>query len=134
MLLLREVVFCDFEFVATPGERPTPVCTVAHELRSGRTFRLWKDQFGPTPPWSVGPDILFLAYYASAELGCYRVLKWPMPERILDLFCEFRCATNGLDTPAGNSLLGALAYFGLDAIGASEKTDMRDLVLRAAPW
>jgi DNA polymerase family A len=27
-----------------------------------------------------------------------------------------------------------LAYFGLDAIGASEKTDMRELVLRGGPW
>ena len=24
---------------------------------------------------------VFVAYYASAELGCYRVLGWPMPER-----------------------------------------------------
>jgi DNA polymerase family A len=57
-----------------------------------------------------------------------------MPERILDLFVEFRAHTNGLDTPAGNSLLGALAYFGLDAIGATEKDDMRALVLRGGPW
>ena len=67
------------------------------------------------------PDVLFVAYYASAELGCYRVLGWPMPERVLDLFVEFRARTNGLATPAGNSLLGALAYFGLDSIGADEK-------------
>src|SRR5262245_36615649 len=57
-----------------------------------------------------------------------------MPERILDLFVEFRARTNGLDTPAGNSLLGALAYFGLDAMGATEKEDMRALVLRGGPW
>jgi DNA polymerase I len=62
------------------------------------------------------------------------VLGWPMPERILDLFCEFRARTNGLDTPAGNGLLGALAYFGLDAIGATEKDDMRQLALRGGPW
>src|SRR5262249_18372858 len=42
--------------------------------------------------------------------------------------------TNGLETPAGRGLLGALAYFGLDGIGASEKTEMRDLVLRGGPW
>jgi hypothetical protein len=61
------------------------------------------------------------AYYASAELGCYSALGWPMPERILDLFTEFRARTNGLDTLAGNSLLGALASFGLDGMGAAEK-------------
>jgi hypothetical protein len=86
----REVVAVDFEFIAATGNRPTPVCLVAHEQRSGRRFRLWRDQFGPEPPYATGPDVLFVAYYASAELGCYRVLGWPMPDRILDLFTEFR--------------------------------------------
>jgi DNA polymerase-1 len=130
----REVVAVDFEFIATPGNRPTPVCLVAHELRSGRRFLTWQDQFGPQPPYATGKDVLFVAYYASAELGCYRVLGWPIPERILDLFTEFRARTNGLDTPAGNSLLGALAYFGLDGMGAAEKEDMRALILRGGPW
>ena len=118
----------------SPGERPNPVCMVAHEFRSGRRFRLWWDQFGRLPPYAAGPDVLFVAYYASAELGCYRVLGWPMPERILDLFVEFRVRTNGLSTAAGNSLLGALAHFGLDSIGSIEKEDMRALVLRGGPW
>src|SRR5262249_4351459 len=71
---------------------------------------------------------------ASAEMGCYRVLGWPMPERILDLFTEFRARTNGLATPLGSGLLGALAYFGLDAMGATEKEEMRALILRGGPW
>ena len=130
----REIVVADFEFAATPGNRPVPVCLVAHELCNGRRFRMFQEQFGPTPPYATGPDVIFVAYYASAELGCYRVLGWPMPERILDPFAEFRARTNGLDTPAGNSLLGALAYFGLDAMGATEKADMRELILRGGPW
>ena len=130
----REIVVADFEFAGTPGNRPTPVCLVAHELHSERWFRIWQDELGSAPPYATGPDVLFIAFYASAELGCYRVLGWPMPERILDLFCEFRARTNGLETPAGNGLLGALAYFGLDAIGAVEKNEMRELVLRGGPW
>ena len=130
----REVWAVDFEFMAPAGERQIPVCLVARELRSGRTIRLWQDQFGPTPPFPISADVLFVAYYASAELGCFRALGWPMPARILDLFTEFRDATNGLPTPAGAGLLGALTYFGLDAIGATEKTEMRDLVLRGGPW
>ena len=63
-----------------------------------------------------------MAYYASAELGCFRALGWPMPARVLDLFCEFRNLTNGAATVAGNGLLGALAHFGLPAIDAAEKT------------
>jgi DNA polymerase I len=130
----REIVVADFEFAVTPGNRPVPVCLVAHELKSGRQFRIWQDQFTPAPPYTTGPDVLFVAYYASAELGCYHVLGWPMPERILDLFCEFRARTNGLETPAGNGLLGALAYFGLDSIGAGEKDEMRQLALRGRLW
>jgi hypothetical protein len=71
---------------------------------------------------------LFGAYYASAELGCYRALGWPTPERVLDLFAEFRNLTNGLPTPAGASLLGALTYFGIDAMAATEKKDMQEAI------
>ena len=124
----REVVVLDFEFTATTGERPGPVCLVAHELHSGRRFRIWRDQFGPRPPYATGPDVLFIAFYASADLGCYRVLGWPMPERIVDPFIEFRDRTNGLPTPAGSGLLGALTYFGLDAMGATEKKEMQEAI------
>jgi hypothetical protein len=124
-LPFRAVVALDFEFGAKPGERPAPVCLVAHELFSGQRWRLWADQFGSEPPFPTGPDVLVVAFYASAELGCYRVLNWPMPERILDLFTEFRDRTNGLETPSGSSLLGALTYFGLDSMGATEKKELQ---------
>src|SRR5262245_41183053 len=126
----REVVMADFEFAITPGERPDPLCLVVHELKSGRRFRIWQDQFGPAPPYATGRDVLFVAYYASAELGCYRVLGWPMPEQILDLFAEFRNHTNGIYTPDGASLLGALTHFGLDGIGATEKREMQEAIGR----
>jgi hypothetical protein len=118
----------DFEFETGIGERPVPVCLVAKELRSGRTYRIFQDEFGPTPPYATGPDVLFVAYYASAECGCYRALGWPMPERILDLFCEFRDRTNGLSTPAGAGLLGALTYFGLDGMAATEKREIQQAI------
>ena len=110
------MVVVDFEFAAIAGERPVPVCLVAHELRGGRRFRIFHDQFGPAPPYATGRDVFFVAFYASADLGCYRALGWPMPERILDPFVEFRDRTNGLPLPAGSSLFGALTYFGLDAL------------------
>ena len=130
----REVWAVDFEFVAPPGERPTPVCLVARELKSARKIRVWRDQFGPFPPYAVGADCLFVAYYASAELGCHLALGWPMPARILDIYTEFRCQTNGLPTVAGRGLLGALASYGLDTIGAVEKEEMRNLIMRGGPW
>jgi DNA polymerase-1 len=128
LIPFREVVVADFEFSALPGERPVPVCLVAHELRSGRRFRIFENQFGPLPPYATGPDVLFVGFYCSAELGCYRVLDWPMPERVLDVFVEFRNRTNGLPTPAGSGLLGALAYFGLDGIAAVEKHEMQEAI------
>jgi DNA polymerase I len=130
----REVWLCDFEFNSQPGERPNPVCLVALEMRKGKKRRLWRDQFEPEPPFKTDRDTLLVAYYATAELGCFRSLGWPMPERILDLFTEFRTLTNGLPTVGGNSLLGALAHFGLSGIGAEEKHQMRDLILRGGPW
>ena len=129
----REIVLVDFEFTSLPGERPAPIGLVAHELRSGRRFRIFRGQFPTTPPYATGPDILFVAYYASAELGCYRTLGWPMPERILDLFAEFRDRTNGLPTAAGASLFGALTQFGLDIAGADEKKEMQQAI-GAGQW
>ena len=129
-----EIWAVDFEFGSNPGENPEPVCLVAWELRSGRKLRLWRDEFGAAPPYPTGPDALFVAYYASAEIGCHLALGWPVPKRALDLFTEFRNHTNGVPTISGAGLLGALAHHGLDGIGAIEKDEMRDLVLRGGPW
>lgn len=133
-LPFAEVWVVDFEFSAKPGENPEPVCLVAWELRSGRKVRLWRDEFGATPPYPTGRHSLFVAYYASAEIGCHLALNWPVPERGLDLFTEFRNHTNGISTPSGAGLLGALTYHGLDGIGAVQKDEMRALVLRGGPW
>ena len=54
--------------------------------------------------------------------------------RVLDPFTEFRNLTNGWPTIAGNSLLGALAHYGLDGIEVDEKDEMRQRVLRGGPW
>lgn len=131
-----QVWLVDFEFRAEPGERPDPVCLVALELGSGAGFRLWRDELVSleSPPYPVGPDSLFVAYYASAELGCHLALGWPIPQRILDLYTEFRCETNGRMVPCGSGLIGALAYHGIPSIAAVEKEAQRNLVLRGGPW
>jgi DNA polymerase I len=129
-----EIWCVDFEFRAPAGERPDPVCLCAHEIRTGRRVRLWWDEFDTVPPYSIGPNSLFVAYFASADLGCHLVLGWPTPARIPDPFAEFRCLTNGLETVAGNGLLGALAHHGLNSMGACEKDVGRQLVMRGGPW
>jgi hypothetical protein len=132
----REVWLADFEFSAPPGERPTPVCLVAREFRSGRTVRLWQDDLRGrrVPPYPIGPDVLFVAYFASAELGCHLALGWPPPARVLDLYAEFRTRANGLSPPGGFGLLGALTWHGLDAMDAAEKESLRELAIRGGPW
>jgi DNA polymerase family A len=128
----REIWLADFEFCQPPGSQPSPLCLVAREYRTGQTLRMWADDLASefSAPIGSGSDSLFVAYYASAELGCFQALGWPLPERILDLFCEFRCITNGLDTPCGAGLLGALAHFGIDGIDACDKAEMRELAIR----
>lgn len=132
--LFNEIWFLDFEFRAPAGERPTVHCLVAHELYSGKEIRLGADEFGRNPPFNVGDDSLLVAYFASAEMNCFRALGWQMPVNLLDLFAEFRWFTNGLPTISGNGLLGALTHFGLTGINSLEKKEMRDLAIRGRPF
>ncbi|WP_328667619.1 DNA polymerase [Streptomyces sp. NBC_00322] len=124
----------DFEFISEPGSRPVPVCMVAKELISGRLLRLWRDDLPTTPPFDTGPNSLFVAYMAAAEISCFLELGWPVPERVLDLYVEFRAKTNGQTLSEGRGLLGALSYHGITGITSDEKHDGRALVMRGGPW
>lgn len=133
-LPFREVWAVDFEFAAPEGDRPTVVCLVAWELKSGQKLRLWQDALPAQPPYPTDASALLVAYYSSAEWGCHLSLGWPLPAHVLDLFCEFRCLTNGLPAPCGSGLLGAMAWFGLGAADTAEKDSMRALAQRGGPW
>src|SRR4030095_5915783 len=128
-----EIWCVDFEFMSPEGDIPIPVCMVAHEIRSGRRVRLWQDELSE-PPYRLGSRSLFVAYYASAGLGCHLALKWPLPIYVLDLCIEFKNLTNGLNVPAGRGLLGAMSYFHLDCLSVLVKDEMRQLALRGGPW
>jgi hypothetical protein len=139
----REVWAIDFEFCAPEGHRPDgcnhgcrpePVCMVARELNTKRLLRVWQDDLPTAPPFDVGPDTLFVAFFASAEWGCFAELGWPMPAGIVDLFAEFRNATNRIHLPVGAGLLGALSYYGIPAITSQQKEQERSLVMRGGPW
>jgi DNA polymerase I len=132
----REIVYIDFEFRAPTGDRPTPVCYVAMERYSGRVFKQWLDGNAiKKPPFAQGPDVLSVAFYASAEWSCYLQLGWKLPESVFDLYAEFRNLTNyGLPLPCGRGLLGALQYFGLPAIAGVEKDALRRRILAGGPY
>ena len=95
----------------------------------------WEDELWSraTAPYPAGPDDLFIAYYAAAEVGCHLALGWEPPYNVLDLFVEFRVRTNGIKLFSGSKLLGALAFFGLDAMDASVKEANRELALSGGP-
>jgi hypothetical protein len=117
------------------GERPRPVCFCAKDLRTGQKWEWRSGEFlGSTAPFPTGPDALFVAFYASAELGVFKACGWDPPTYVLDLFAEFRARTNGRPTPNGAGLLGALTYFGLDGIGLEEKRDLQLRILSGGPW
>ena len=126
----------DFEFAAHEGENPRPLCVVAHDLLSGQRVRRWlTDAEEQACPYSTGPDDLFLAYYASAEIGCHLELGWPVPQRIIDLCAEFKLQTSGLDLPNGRGLVGALLHHGLNgSFDAREKKSMQELAARGGPY
>jgi hypothetical protein len=134
--LFREIWCADFEFRADPGAHPWPVCMVAQEVRTGQIVRLWRNELLSLnrAPFDIGTDALFVAYFASAEFGCFLELGWPLPENVLDLYVEHRVETNGVKTLCGDGLLGALAHRGLGHIDAGEKDEMRRLILDRQHW
>jgi hypothetical protein len=102
-----QVVVCDFEYETSGGEYqlvagdlPRPLCVVAYvldeHLQHVRTVRRWRGDFGMSPPFDIGPDTLFVAYSAWAEMTCFLELGWKFPEHIFDLHTAYLAASNVL--------------------------------------
>ena len=92
------IVVCDFEYEVADGELPNVLCMVAYVLDGGfrhvRTIRMWRGEFGRTPPFDIGPDALFVAYSAWAEMQCFMQLGWQFPTHIYDLHTSYLAASN----------------------------------------
>ena len=92
------IVVCDFEYEIEDGDLPDPLCMVAHvldeKLQHVRTIRLWRGEFGATTPFDIGPDALFIAYSAWAEMTCFKVLGWRFPVHIFDQHTAYLAASN----------------------------------------
>jgi hypothetical protein len=143
---ISEVWSGDFEFGVRAGGRPDPLCLVARELITGREIRLWRDPLMGlrAAPFNTGPDAVFVAYYASAEMGCFLALGWPPPCNVLDLFTEHRCQTNRAarrqrkgepkPDPIRNGLIDALMLRNLPHMGTAKKETMRERILAWFPF
>ena len=131
----NRICVIDFEFVADPGERPKPVCLVIHEIKSSKTYKIWLEGQAPSfkPFFPFRGEDLFVAYYSSAEWGCYLALNWLLPVNVVDLFAKFRVLTNGLPG-ISNSLFGACQRFGINTISTSEKENTRVRILQGSPF
>jgi DNA polymerase I len=91
-------VILDFEYEVEDGELPNVLCMVAYvldeRLQHLRTVRMWRGDFGTSPPFDVGSDTLFVAYSAWAEITCFMTLGWKFPIHIFDLHTAYLAASN----------------------------------------
>src|SRR5262245_9834220 len=65
-------------------------------LRRVRTIRMWREELltSKHPPFDIGPDTLFVAYSAWAEMICFKVLGWQFPVHIFDQHTAYLAASN----------------------------------------
>jgi DNA polymerase I len=111
------------------------VCMVFHDLNTGQTTRLWRDQLTDRLPYDDGDDTLVVSFVFNAEGCCHLSLGQPIPKNILDLSPEFKCHVNGKVIPRKNqSLIGALQYFGLSSIAPKRKEAARARVMKGWPF
>ena len=94
------IIVCDFEYEIADGDLPHVLCMVAYVLNANlkhvRTIRLWRGDFGSAPPFDIGPDALFVAYSAWAELTCFMTLGWKFPQHVFDLHTAYLSVSNVL--------------------------------------
>ena len=92
------IVVADFEYEIDDNGLPNVLCMVAYvldsNLRHVRTIRMWRGEFGTMPPFDTGPDALFVAYSAWAEMTCFMTLGWQFPVHIFDLHTAYLAASN----------------------------------------
>jgi hypothetical protein len=97
----KTVTVVDFEYEVAIGGLPTVLCMVAwalnEHLHLERIIRLWRDEFGSKAPFDTGPDTVFVAYSAWAEMICFLQLGWPFPGHILDLHTAYLAISNVLE-------------------------------------
>lgn len=122
-----EIWAVDFEYRQPDGERPDIRCMVAIEYHSGRIIRRWVDELGTAVPFDTENSIV-VAYYAVAEMLCFKVLNWERPRLLLDLYVEFKRMNNPHKPIGGYGLNGCLQYHGFPLI--PDKKGMRDLAMR----
>ena len=97
-----QIVVCDFEYEVADGDLPDPLCLVWYvldeHLQHFQTGRMWREELRAArrPPFDIGPDTLFVAFSAWAEMTCFLVLGWQFPVHIFDQHTAYLAASNVL--------------------------------------
>jgi hypothetical protein len=83
---------------SSAGFLPSADCAPADcaHFHHVRTIKLWRGEFGPTPPFSIDDDTLIVGYSVWAELTCFLTLGWSFPKHIFDLHTAYLAASNVL--------------------------------------
>ena len=134
---VQDIVVLDTEYVSRPGEHVIPVCVCAESLVTGKTWRMFYRE-GSKSPFKTGPEIVYIAYSATAEWSFFLACGWDLPRSIIDLYAERRLEINGRKGPDGkklsSKLLGAMESHGIGTRDQVAKDLNVALILRGAPY
>ena len=99
-MFFRRTLVLDTEYEITRGGLPRVLCMVVYELdaqlRHVRTYRIWRGQFGPQPPFPIDDDTLVVGFALWAELMVFLELGWRLPKYVYCLHTAFLASTNFL--------------------------------------
>lgn len=126
---------CDFEFTISEGNRPKPICMVAHEINTGKTESIWlQGVANPQPPFNpLDENVTYISFYSIAELTCHLALNWSLPINIIDLYPEYKIVTNGY-IGEKNGLIDACARYGVPTIDQVTKDTIRVRIIQGPPY
>jgi hypothetical protein len=123
------------------GNTVTPVCLCAKSLVRDQEWRVMAAP-GAHNPLPMEPNVLYVCFAAPAEWSYFLAMGWDLPPTIIDLYAERMMQTCEEKESAGKrrgkryrpTLLREMANYGLDAMAAIRKEEMRELVMRGAPY
>jgi hypothetical protein len=120
---IQNIWVADFEFRHPDGGLPEPRCLVIQNWRTREIFRWWLMEEQPPCPFKSSD--LMVAYYASAEIGCFLALGWDVRPHVIDLYVEFKNKLGGRLASFGLGLLGACRHYGITTVSTEDKDHNR---------
>jgi DNA polymerase-1 len=123
------IFFLDIEFQKETGSMPVPLLAVSYSLEANEysRFDLKSEADIERLRSMVSSGITLCAYYLPAEISCLMAMEINVPNKLLDLFVEYRWLRNGVAQKF--SLLEAARYFGIASISDEEKKRLRQIAI-----